>query len=545
MEISAMELQFLVIEFSFSFSLPFQPITFYHQHSFPSKPHIQSYTKKEKMISLINFVSLVFLMLIGIIIFKIVLPPLNFPRNIPTIPFYVIFLPSITKMDQLQLYELYLKEPLEKYGAVKLFFGARWNILIGRPEYLSEIFKKEDIFAKSGNQKKIPYSAIAAYTGDNIISAHGEVWKKYRSIMTTGLQQFDDSSFEENAKLFVKLIRTKLSDTDEKVLEQNGVPVIPLIQRLALDNISQTLLGFNFGTLSNDSVPLHEHLIRIKRQIFQPLFLTFPFLDLLKLPQRKKAFSDIEEFRNILVDRVQTQLIENYKFEQTKYVSSDLIRAYTNKTIDYKQLTDNIVIMLVAGHENPQLLLTSLLYFLAKHKDTWQNLIWNEVKDVTDMKFLPNLPQLNSFILETARIYPPLNIIINRCTSKKCRLGNDIIIPKNTYVGYHNYNASHDKTHWGNTADDFEPRRWGDDIESIMKNWRHHKNNSSLSSFHGGKRACLGEKLALSEMRITICELLKQFEITVAPGWEDRVTPAGPLCPAGLHLNFTEREVKI
>jgi len=492
--------------------------------------------------SLIKVISSLSLILIGVIIFKIVLPPLNFPRNIPTIPFYVIFLPTLTKMDQIQLYELYLKEPLEKYGAVKVFFGARWNILVGRPEYLSEIFKKEDIFAKSGNQKKIPYSAIAAYTGDNIISAHGDVWKKYRGIMTTGLQQFDDTPFEKNAKLFVKLIRIKMSDIDKTTLTKTGIPMIPLIQRLALDNISQTLLGFNFGTLTNDCVPLHEHLIRIKRQIFQPLFLTFPILDLLQLPQRKKAFSDIEQFRNILVDKVQTQLIENYEFEQTKYVSSDLIRSYTNNIINHKQLTDNVVIMLVAGHENPQLLLTSLLYFLAKYNNTWQKKIWNEVKDIIDTKDLASLPHLNSFILETTRMYPPLNIIINRCTSRKCRLGNDIVIPKNTYVGYHNYSATHNKNYWGDYADDFEPRRWGDDIESITKSWRHHKNNSSLSSFHGGKRACLGEKLALSEMRVTIWEVLKQFEITLASEWEDRVTPAGPLCPAGLQLNFIERK---
>lgn len=486
--------------------------------------------------SFISFVSLFVLISLGIIIFKIVLPPLNFPKNIPTIPFYVIFLPQLTRMDQIQLYEIYIKEPIEKYGAVKIFFGARWNILIGKPEYLSEIFRKEDIFAKSGNQKKIPYSAIASYTGDNIISAHGNIWKKYRNVMTTGLQQFDDTPFDKNAKLFCKLIKIKSTETE-------NIAVGPLIQRLVLDNISQTLLGFDFGTLTNDHVPLHEHLMRIKRQIFQPLFLTFPFLDLLPLPQRKKAFIDIEEFRKILVDKVQERLIENYEFEQTKFVSSDLVRSYQNKDLTHKQLTDNIVIMLVAGHENPQLLLTSLLYFLGKHHETWQTKIWEEIKDIQDNKDLSSLPHLNSFILETARIYPPLNIIINRCTTRKCRLGKDIIIPKDTYVGYHNYSATHNKPHWGITADDFDPRRWGDNIDDILKNWRHHKNNSSLSSFHGGKRACLGEKLALSEMRITLCEILKQFQITISSDWEDRVTPAGPLCPAGLLLSFKEREL--
>lgn len=479
------------------------------------------------------------LVVLGYITLKVVFPPLNFPRNIPTIPFYTIFLPIFLDIDQIQLYELYLREPLEKYGAVKLFFGSRWNILVSKPEYLAQVFKDENTFAKSGNQKKIPYSVIAAYTGDNIISAHGVVWKRYRGIMTTGLQQFNEKPFEINAKLFCKLIQDEIFK--QRTKKGNEIIMGPLIQRLALDNISQVLLGFDFGTLTHEHVPLHEHLIRIKKKIFHPFFLTFPFFDLLRLPQRRKGFIDVQKFREVLVSRVQDQMIENYKFEQTNFVSSDLIRAYNNKIIDYKQLTDNIVILLVAGHENPQVLLTTCFYMLAKYKSTWQEDIWNEIRYVNDPEKLPTLPVLNSFILESIRFFPPLNTIINRCTTRTCRIGEAIIIPKNTYVGYNNYSTTHDRKSWGTTADIFDPKRWGEDIDTIWKNWRHYKNNSMLSSFHGGKRACLGEKLALTEIRVTIFELLKNYKLMLAPSWVEKVTPAGPLCPANLKLCFEER----
>lgn len=260
------------------------------------------------------------IVLVGYVIFKVVWPPLNFPRNIPTIPCYVVFLPIIFDIDQVDIYNTYIKVQMEKYGAVKIFFGSRWNILVSKPEYLAQIFKEEDVFAKSGNQKKIPYSAIAAYTGDNIISAHGDVWRKYRSIMTNGLQHFKEEPFICNAKKFCGLLRKNRGPT-------GNVLMGPLIQRLTLDNISQVVLGFNFGTLSEETNELHQHLIKIKKQIFHPFFLTFPFFDMLPIPSRKKAFQDISKFREVLVSRVKNDLINNYKFEQTSYVSSDLIKA--------------------------------------------------------------------------------------------------------------------------------------------------------------------------------------------------------------------------
>ena len=77
-------------------------------------------------------------------------------------------------------------------------------------------------------------------------------------------------------------------------------------------------------------------------------FLRRPSLDVLPIPSRKKAFKDVVSFRELLVKRVQDELVNNYKFEQTTFAASDLIRAHNNEIIDYKQLTDNIVIILLS-----------------------------------------------------------------------------------------------------------------------------------------------------------------------------------------------------
>ncbi|SCW02856.1 LAFE_0F15786g1_1 [Lachancea fermentati] len=482
-------------------------------------------------------------------IVKVVFPPWSFPKNIPTIPFYVTFLGTFFDLDQEDIFELYLRKPMEKYGAVKIYFGSRWNILISQPELLAQIFKDEDTFAKSGNQKKIPYSVIAAYTGENVISAHGELWKLFRRTIMPGLQFFDYSPISKNAKSFCSLISDKLvvpivpnelSVEKQLIHRKTGTIRMPeLIQKLTLANITEVALGFNMGVLTDQNCELHLRLKNVKAHIFKSLYLNFPFLDKFPIPSRQRVRAEVEDFRRQLMDEVQRNMVENYNYEQTSFASSDLIRGFKKGELTRSQLVDNIVIILVAGHENPQLILTSCFYMLGKYKYNWQERLRREILQNKDMK-LSELPLMNSFIYECIRMYPPLSQIINRLTSNICVLGRDIVIPKDTYVGYNVYGTGRLKSVWGPTANLFKPERWGTTINEIMSEWKHKKNSCAMSAFHGGRRVCLGEKLALAEVRITLAEMLKRFEWSLAPGWPEKMTSAGPLCPLNLQLEITE-----
>ncbi|CDO93026.1 unnamed protein product [Kluyveromyces dobzhanskii CBS 2104] len=464
--------------------------------------------------------------------------PVGLPWSLPTIPIYVSFLPIFTEMDQLEIFEKYIREPMEKYGAVKIFFANRWNVLTSKPEFLNVMFRDEDTFAKSGNQKKIPYSVLAQYTGDNVISAHGKVWLKYRNCIQTQLTVFDSKPLSDNAQLFVKLLKKCIEDDPEGI-----VLLPPLVQRLTLANISKIALGFDIGTLKFNvhgeplRSQLHEKLNQVKQQIFKPIFLSFPFLDLLPIRSRQKARMDVADFRNMLLDTVHTNLIMNYTYEQTNNAATGLIKEWKLKGINDEQLKDNLVIILVAGHENPQLLLTTLFYLLAKYQD-WQYAIREELSNVTENDDILNSYKLTAFIYEAIRMFPPLGQIINRKTTKRCQLGPGIIMNKGIYCGYNVYGTGTSTTVWGKTAKQFLPERWGDNLEEVTSSWKKHKYDASMSAFHGGRRSCLGEKLAIMEMKYVLYYVLMDFHIALDPSWKEKMTPAGPICPKMLSVKL-------
>ncbi|KAF2195183.1 Dit2 protein [Zopfia rhizophila CBS 207.26] len=467
-------------------------------------------------------------------------PPRNFPKNIPTIPFYYALLPLIKDNDQADLYLKYLKEPLEKSGAVKIFFGGRWNILVRKPSYVAEVFKFEDIYAKSGNQVKIPHSLVAQYTGDNIISSHGANWKLYTSVIKPALQHDQDPTLIwRNSEILKDMLLG-----EQKKSPSDSIVVYGLLQRYALANLSEVLFGSSFETLQKPEAPLHAFQMKIKPTIFNPVFLNFPFLDYFKFKSRQLGLELVKRFTNTL--RIHVARDHNHACDhESGHLGCRMLGAYQTGILSEKQLKDNLVSVFLAGHENPQLALISMMYLLGEHPDIQQkvreeiNTLYskNEGKDARpSYAAIHDLPLLTSVIYETLRIYPPISQLINRCTNVITTLGDNIVIPAGIYVGYNCYSTNRDTAFWGLDAEEFKPSRWGTSMEEINQLYRKANAKGAFISFHGGRRACLGQKFAMEELRITMCEV--RWKVDEA--WDGRMTPAGPLYPRNLRVKFEE-----
>ncbi|KAF2134819.1 putative cytochrome P450 [Dothidotthia symphoricarpi CBS 119687] len=498
---------------------------------------------------MVSYFSLIFLAafgtLFGVVSFFVYLftPPRNFPTNIPTIPFYYALLPLFKDVDQAELYRQYMMEPLEKYGAVKLFFGGRWNILVRKPAYIAEVFKHEDIYAKSGNNVKIPHTLIAEYTGENIISAHGAKWKLYQSVIKPALQADQDSTpIWSNARILRDIF---LGDANKAA--GSGVPIYAPLHRLAVANFSEVLYTSSFETLQRPDAPLHKMQSQMKPLIFNPIFLNFPFLDHLPLKARQIGRVLNKQFRHTLLTSIAKGHNHVCDSNDPKSLACRLLGSHNDGLLTEKDLNDNIAGTFIAGHENPQIALMSLMYLLGAHPEV-QEAVRKEVGTLfpadapadyePSYANIHDLPYLTAVVYEGLRMFPPISQLINRCTTTPVVLGNHIPIPAGVYVGYNAYSTNRDVEFWGMDSDDFKPARWGKNMDEINHLYRRANSKGAYISFHGGKRACLGQKFALQQLRITIVELVRGCKWTVDEEWDGHMTPAGPLYPKALTMKF-------
>lgn len=482
---------------------------------------------QDKQKYMINVVVCIIIVLICYRIRIVILPPRNFPKNIPSIPFYVTFLGAVTNLDQEEIFKKYFQKKLETHGAVKLYFASRWSILVTSPTFLLEIFKNQEIYEKRGNHFKSPHSVLAEYTGDNVISAGNENWKLYRKFVTNSILFPDLEPLQRNTQTLV--------DNFRRFADGRSHLVADTLEKYTLGCLGDCIVGVDLHTDGNEkNKKFYSDLKYLESQIFKPLVLTFPFLDRLPIPSRMRTRKAVREYKTRYCERIEEEMC----IENSSRLGPSLHRAMESGELTKKQFQDNATIVMIAGHENPLFQLASALYMLAKNPEIQRRLKAALRNNSSELK--SKEPYLNAFIFETIRYYPALGQVINKMTTRSVKLGGYINIPKGTYVGYNNYGTQRDPHFWGDDADDFNPERWGTTYPEILKNFNTSKSRCTLPAFHGRSRACIGEKFGLAELKLAIIGIMENFEILLDPEWIPKITPAGPISPFKLRIKIFE-----
>ncbi|KAF2201232.1 P450 family sporulation-specific N-formyltyrosine oxidase Dit2 [Delitschia confertaspora ATCC 74209] len=465
--------------------------------------------------------------------------PSSLPKHIPSVPIYVSLLGLWSSMGQDEIYDRWLRRPLETHGAVKIWFAGRWNILVTSPSLITQIFRNESVYAKAGSQKKIPWSVIASLVGDNIINSHGEVWKLYTGIMKPGMQKgnFEVGPILRMSRRFVDL----LLQTQEKDREK-GVAVNPLIQRFAIAAMGESFLDIDFGCLENPGTRIEVLQTIIKRTIFKPLYFNFPALD--KYPwlfrSRRSAFAIMQEFEDLLFNLVRNRprKLERKEKRETVKPEDELVvhmleRALEDGRLTEKQYRDNLKIVFLTAHENTQQLLNSMFWQLGVDQDIQSKLraevLATGTTEPTEA-LLNSLPYLTSVIIELLRVYPPVSQLINRVSLVPSTLisphgpNSNLNLPAGTWVGWNAPGVHSSPEVWGPTAREFIPERWGTTPEEIMGKFRKETVKGNFIAFNSHSRKCLGQGYALLEMKICLFELTRKVKWHVDPGYKLKLT---------------------
>ncbi|RGB39336.1 cytochrome P450, partial [Rhizophagus diaphanus] len=210
-----------------------------------------------------------------------------------------------------------------------------------------------------------------------------------------------------------------------------------------------------------------------------------------------------------VVNRESEELVKRKlkEAETRELKGSDLLSVLINinKTLPIeekltdKELKNQIMTFLVAGHETTNGATSWALYLLAQHPHV-QDLLREElVKAFPDKSnFNPTFDEINSLeflngvVKEILRLHSP-------------GINTSIII---STTGLHKSPEI-----WGPTVNDFDPKRWMD--LTLTKNI----SNISILPFNAGARGCIGNKLSLAEFKVILSILIKNFVFQLAEGF--------------------------
>ncbi|KAI8626128.1 cytochrome P450 monooxygenase-like protein [Xylariaceae sp. FL1651] len=178
------------------------------------------------------------------------------------------------------------------------------------------------------------------------------------------------------------------------------------------------------------------------------------------------------------------------------------------------QLSGTAVTAVVAGSDTTRAALIGIWWYLCKYPEHAVK-IQAEIEgvDVNDVNALAVLPHLNGVMHETLRLVPPAMTGGNRITGPNGLLVGDTLIPPGTKVTAPKYVIHRMESAWVQ-PNEFIPERWYSRPELI-------KDKRAYAPFSFGARLCLGKSMAYSELRLVTAILLKNYDVSFAPGYDE------------------------
>jgi cytochrome P450 len=201
------------------------------------------------------------------------------------------------------------------------------------------------------------------------------------------------------------------------------------------------------------------------------------------------------------------------------------------------QIRDHLMILFLAGHETSSNGLTWMLYLLAQYPQ-WTRKVLDELQTVLggrdpDLADLEKLPVLDMIVKESMRILPPV-VAFTRSAAAPFDM-DGYHIPAGTMLLY-TIIATHYLPEIYPDPLEFRPERFAPDAERKYSPYEY-------LPFGGGARLCLGQPLAMMEIKIALAIILQKFRLDLVPEQTVKAIFRGSLYPKnGLRVTVNPQD---
>ncbi|KAK5079461.1 hypothetical protein LTR24_009251 [Lithohypha guttulata] len=201
---------------------------------------------------------------------------------------------------------------------------------------------------------------------------------------------------------------------------------------------------------------------------------------------------------------------------------SDMLGSFLDHGLTDQEAEQEAVLQIIAGSDTTATAIRMILFFLSTNPRAYQRLAEEieaaEQKGALSFPVIQDceaaqMPYLEACIKEGLRLWPPVVGLM----SKEVPPGGATILgkhlPGGTCIGYCAWALYRKEETFGPDADIFRPERWltGGNVEPRLTDM--HKTVDLVFGY--GKNACLGKPIAQMELRKTVAELLRRYDISI------------------------------
>ncbi|WP_435178271.1 cytochrome P450 [Halorussus sp. AFM4] len=378
-----------------------------------------------------------------------------------------------------------------EYGdVVRWKFPGGWTYHLSHPEHIEHVLVQNNQNYVKGEAFQ---ETLGPVLGNGLLNSEGEFWRRQRHLVEPA---FHPDRIATYAEMMVDVTER----TTETWRDGETRDVHSEMTALTLEIVGRTLFGVD---LRDESERVGEALEVVMAA--SEFSLTDLLPDRVPTPERRRFERAVGTLDRV-VDRIVAERRRNPTDED---VVSKLLAARDERgdAMSDRQVRDEVMTLLLAGHETTALALTFTFFLLAQHGDVERKLVADldeelggEPPTVAD---LDDLPYLERVVTESMRLYPPVPGIVREPVADD-RVG-DYRIPAGATVSMSQH-VVHRDPRWYDDPMAFRPERWTDGFRESLP-------RLAYFPFAAGPRRCVGDRFALLEARTVLATILQEYHL--------------------------------
>jgi len=351
------------------------------------------------------------------------------------------------------------------------------------------------------SKNTVQYNTLAKITGRGLLTSDGRFWRRQRRMIQPAFHRQKVLGW---GQMMMAITQKMLQKWKPVARSGQTLDIDEEMMTVTLEIIGQALLGIN---LEEDAAKLAQAVLtmldyvvyRSQRPVVLPLAIPTP---------RNRRFRAGLQKLDMLIDQAITNHQQGHGNPDD--ILSHLLAATdreTNEKMSNAELRDEIITLIVAGHETAASGLTWLFYLLSQNPIVEEELV-AEIDEVLNDRLpttddLPNLPTVRRVIDEALRLYPPAWVITRRAIEADRVLGAPI--PANAIIIMSPYTTHRHPALWEKPKE-FYPDHFLPEVEKTRPRY-------AYFPFGGGQRLCIGDSFAKVEMGLMVTAVYQKYRL--------------------------------
>lgn len=377
-----------------------------------------------------------------------------------------------------------------EYGpVVRWEFPTERSFLVTDPDVIEQILVRENQHYIKGH---LFQRSLRPFLGQGLLTSEGEAWRRQR-------HRIEPAFHPERLERYATVVTDRTEETISRWRDGETRNVHEDMMALTLEIVAETLLGVDI----RDQTPAVGRALGVitahaerTRTDYIPQWVPTPL---------NRRFDRAKS----TLDEIVYDIIDDRRANPGDDVVSTLLKARDEdgERMSIEQVHDEVMTLVLAGHETTALALTYTFFALAQRPDVEGDL-HDELDSSLDGSVptfddLPALSHTENIVTESLRLYPPVYAILREPTRDVNLAGYPI--PAGSTLTLSQYVVHRDPTLYEDPMA-FRPDRWTAELEDDLPRF-------GYFPFGGGPRRCIGDRFALMEARLILATIARKYHL--------------------------------